>query len=76
MTFSLPEPCNFFHSGSKSKENEGFEIVSKEKTKKRSIVLNPEELALGQALVTSKKARRDIEDAAWNRYMFDDRDQV
>merc|ERR1712083_1121370 len=34
--------------------------------------LNAEELALGEQLIQSKKARRDIMDAGWNRFMFDD----
>ena len=58
-------------------EKEGFEEVplsSNVKVKKRPI-LTPEELALGQQLISSKKKRRELEDAAWNRYMFDDRDR-
>ena len=38
------------------------------------MVLTPEELALGQEMIKSKKARRDIMDAGWNRFMFDDKD--
>lgn len=58
------------------KENGGFEIVPAKAKKNKVPVLTPEELAVGQMLVTSKKRRRDMMDAAWNRYMFDDRDQV
>merc|ERR1712218_354470 len=44
------------------------------KAKKRPI-LSPEELALGEQLISTKKRRRELEDAAWNRYMFVDRDK-
>jgi len=50
---------------------DGFEIVPKQKIKKRS-ALNPEELALGEQLIKSKKAKRDIMDNGWNRFMFND----
>lgn len=50
---------------------DGFEVVSSEPAKKK-VKLNEEELALGQMLVSGKKAKRDLIDAAWNRYMFND----
>lgn len=50
---------------------DGFEIVPKQKIKKRP-ALNPEELALGEQMVKSKKAKRDIIDNGWNRFMFND----
>ena len=57
-------------------EKEGYEEVPLDKTKgKKRPVLTPEELALGQELISSKKRRRELEDAAWNRYMFDDKDK-
>jgi len=49
----------------------GFEIVKQPKIKKRK-ALSAEELALGESLVSSKKRKRDIMDAGWNRYMFED----
>ena len=52
----------------------GFEVVPIKK--KKLPVLNADELALGQTLVTSRKRKRDIMDMAWNRYMFNDVDQV
>ena len=61
----------------KKVEKEGFEEVSlstNNKIKKRPI-LSPEELALGQELISSKKRRRELEDEAWNRYMFDEKDK-
>lgn len=38
----------------------------------KKIKLSPEELAVGQMMITSKKNRRDLVDGAWNRYMFND----
>ncbi|XP_058824985.1 pre-rRNA 2'-O-ribose RNA methyltransferase FTSJ3 [Topomyia yanbarensis] len=49
---------------------DGFEVVSAERPKK--VKLSEQELALGQLLVTGKKTRRDLIDAAWNRYTFND----
>lgn len=56
---------------SKKQKKDGFEVVPQEKAKKRP-KLSCEELALGEQLVQSKKARRDIMDAGWHRFMFDD----
>jgi len=50
---------------------DGFEIVPQQKIKRRAN-LSPEELALGEKLVRSKKARRDIMDDGWHRFMHDD----
>jgi len=50
---------------------DGFEIVPKQKIKKRK-ALSCEELALGEQLIKSKKAKRDIIDNAWNKFMFND----
>jgi len=49
----------------------GFEIVSQPKVKKRK-ALSAEELALGEEIVKSKKRKRDMMDAGWNRFMFND----
>ena len=50
---------------------DGFEVVPQQKIKKRK-QLSCEELALGEQLIQSKKAKRDIMDNGWNRFMFDD----
>jgi len=50
---------------------DGFEVVPKQKIKKRK-ALSCEELALGEQLIKSKKAKRDIMDNGWNRFMFND----
>lgn len=50
---------------------DGFEVVPQQKIKKRK-ALSCEELALGEQLIRSKKAKRDIMDNGWHRFMFDD----
>merc|ERR1711892_1581600 len=50
---------------------DGFEVVPKQKIKKRKAP-SCEELALGEQLIKSKKAKRDIMDNGWNRFMFND----
>jgi AdoMet-dependent rRNA methyltransferase SPB1 len=67
---------NFVTGGKLAPEAEGFEVVPVKQKKKKAQVLSAEELALGQTLVTSRKRKRDILDNAWNRYMFNDTDQV
>ncbi|XP_068236867.1 pre-rRNA 2'-O-ribose RNA methyltransferase FTSJ3 [Palaemon carinicauda] len=38
--------------------------------------LGPQGLALATKMIHSKKAKRDVTDAAWNRYMFGDEDDL
>lgn len=38
----------------------------------KRIKLTEQELAIGQMIGTSRKVKRDLLDAAWNRYMFND----
>jgi len=70
-----PEKAN------KAKEGDDFEVVpqgaqaGKAKKKKKPIVLTPEEQALGQEMIVSKKRKRDILDSGWNRFMFGERDE-
>ncbi|KAG1714277.1 pre-rRNA processing protein FTSJ3 [Nymphon striatum] len=42
-------------------------------SKKKRLKLDPEGLALGTMMIKSKKARRDIIDASYNRYTFNDK---
>jgi len=60
-------------SSSSDEENEPKKS-RKRKKKEKKMVLTPQELALGQEMIKSKKARRDIMDSGWNRFMFDDKD--
>lgn len=39
---------------------------------KKKFKLTPDELAIGAIMVNSKKSKRDLVDAAWNRYTFND----
>ena len=57
-----------------SSEDEATNESRKRKKKGKKMILTPEELALGQEMIRSKKARRDFMDAGWNRFMFDDKD--
>ncbi|XP_078600419.1 pre-rRNA 2'-O-ribose RNA methyltransferase FTSJ3-like [Branchiostoma floridae x Branchiostoma japonicum] len=51
---------------------DGFEVVSDNGAEGRKRKLDPEGLALGALISTSKKRKRDIVDWAFNRYTFDD----
>lgn len=58
-------------------ESDDFEVAPaepKSKKKRKSVLLTPEELAMGQEMIMSKKRKRDLLDSGWNRFMFDDRD--
>ncbi|MBN3298569.1 SPB1 protein, partial [Amia calva] len=52
-------------------EGEDFEVVPVESTSKRARILDPEGLALGTVIATSKKRRRDLVDNSFGRqYTF------
>ena len=73
VTDSEDDEAEVIHQSASGKvyNKDGFEIVPQQKIKKRK-ALSCEELALGEKLIRSKKARRDIMDDGWHRFMFDD----
>ncbi|KAG8548330.1 hypothetical protein GDO81_025732 [Engystomops pustulosus] len=58
--------------GKGTEEDDDFEVVPVERPVKRSRVLDPEGLALGTVIATSKKATRDLIDNSFNRRAFND----
>ncbi|XP_057572011.1 pre-rRNA 2'-O-ribose RNA methyltransferase FTSJ3 isoform X1 [Hippopotamus amphibius kiboko] len=57
--------------GPKSDDDDGFEVVPIEDPVKHRI-LDPEGLALGAIIVSSKKAKRDLIDDSFSRYTFNE----
>ncbi|XP_057655757.1 pre-rRNA 2'-O-ribose RNA methyltransferase FTSJ3 [Diorhabda carinulata] len=57
-----------------NKKKDGFEIVKNATAgnKRKKHKLTSEDLAMGTMMVNSKKTKRDLIDAAWNRYTFND----
>nr|XP_006014611.2 PREDICTED: pre-rRNA processing protein FTSJ3-like [Latimeria chalumnae] len=53
-------------------ENDDFEVVPVERTVKHAQILDPEGLALGTIIATSKKRKRDLIDNSFNRYTFNE----
>lgn len=60
----------FFFNGSDSDDEVANDAGTGVKAKK--IKLNEEELALGAMMIQGQKTKRDLFDAAWNRYTFND----
>lgn len=60
-----------------NEETDDFEVVPVERPVKRSRVLDPEGLAIGTIIATSKKASRDLIDHSFNKRAFnDDEDEL
>ena len=51
-------------------KNDGFEVVPKDTNE--NLKLNPTGLAIGAAMVSSRKRRRDVIESGYHRYMFGD----
>jgi AdoMet-dependent rRNA methyltransferase SPB1 len=75
--FDMTDSYRYMKRQEHVKEDDGFEVVANEirkKKRKNGANLTPEELAIGQEMIISKKRKRDIMDAGWNRFMFNDKD--
>lgn len=60
-----------------NEDTDDFEVVPVERPVKRSRVLDPEGLAIGTIIATSKKATRDLIDNSFNKRAFnDDEDEL
>lgn len=63
---------NKAESSDSESDNQSDDEVENQPPPGKKIKLTPEELAVGQMMITSKKNKRDFIDGAWNRYMFND----
>lgn len=78
--FDVEDSYRHMKRQARAKEGDGFEVVApaenekKGKKRKNGVTLTPEELAIGQEMIMSKKRKRDMLDAGWNRFMFNDKD--
>ena len=80
--FDVEDSYRHMKRQARAKEGDGFEVVAgaaesenkKGKKRKSGVTLTPEELAIGQEMIMSKKRKRDMLDAGWNRFMFNEKD--
>ncbi|ELW67505.1 pre-rRNA processing protein FTSJ3 [Tupaia chinensis] len=68
---SWEPPCSKKRSRRPKSDDDGFEVVPIEDPAKHRI-LDPEGLALGAIIASSKKAKRDLIDNSFNRYTFNE----
>ncbi|CAI9585671.1 unnamed protein product [Staurois parvus] len=59
-----------------NEETDDFEVVPVERPVKRTRVLDPEGLAIGTIIATSKKATRDLIDNSFNKRAYNDDDEL
>lgn len=60
------------NTSSDDSDSDANDVASEVTKRTKKIKLNEQELALGALMVQGQKTKRDLFDAAWNRYTFND----